>query len=174
VVFVDTNAFGKVNLPSPPSSPPNIQTLSPKEEHAPGETAPSPEKTKSVPAPAPPAPAPFVPGDIFYFTRGLDITEAQFNNTFVHEGQHIADLSPKVPIATSANDILEAYKSEFRAFWIQPPLPPVRGLGAQAIDSLPEPKGNADNSRQVIISNPRIAKSARLPMLQRRQKSKPS
>jgi hypothetical protein len=159
VVFDDTNAFGKVNLPSPPPSPPNIHTLPPKEEHAPGESVRPPEKAKPVPAPAPPpAPAPFVPGDIFYFTRGLDITEAQLKNTFVHEGQHIADMSPKVPIATGANDVLEAYKSEFRAFWIQPPLPGVGGLAQESIDRLPEPKGKADNSRKLTISKPQDCK----------------
>ena len=161
VVENKESAFGQVNLPSPPPSPPTIQTLPPKVERAPGETAPAPEKAKPAPTPAiPPAPAPFAPGDIYYFTRGLDIIEDQFRNTFVHEGQHIADLSPKNPVATSAYDKLENYKTEFRAFWIQPPL---KGFGSQAIDHLPEPKGKADNSSKVTISKPEDCKICKPP-----------
>ena len=156
VVKEDTHAEGKVNLPSAPSSPPNIPTLPPKVERAPVETPPAPEKSKSARAqtPPPPAAAPFSPGDIFLFTRGRDISEAQFKNTFVHEGQHIADLSPKSLMATTADEILESYKSEFRAFWIQPPLPRTSELAPEAIERLPEPTGKADNSRKVKIAKP--------------------
>ena len=156
VVKDDTHAEGKVNLPSAPPSQPNIQTLPPKVERAPGKTTPAPEKSKSTGAlPSPPsAAAQFSPGDIFLFTRGREITEAQFRNTFVHEGQHIADLSPRLLIATTADEILESYKSEFRAFWIQPPRPRTSELAPEAIERLPEPTGKADNLRKVTISKP--------------------
>jgi hypothetical protein len=157
VVFDDTHAAGKVNLPSAPPSSSNIQTLPPKEERAPGETTPAPGKSKPALAqtPSPPtAAAPFSPGDIFLLTRGQDITEAQFNNTFVHEGQHVADLSPKMLKATKANEILENYKSEFRAVWIQPPLPRTSELAPEAIERPPEPTGKADNSRKVTVAKP--------------------
>ena len=159
VVENKESAFGVVNLPSAPSSPVTIQTLPPKVERAPGETAPAPEKAKPAPTLAPPtAPAPFTPGDIRYFTRGLAITEAQFKNTFVHEGQHIADLSPKKPVATSANDKLEAYKSEFRAFWIQPPLPRMSQLAPESIDRLPEPTGKAVNADKLTLPKGKVCK----------------
>jgi hypothetical protein len=160
VVKEDTHAEGKVNLPAAPPSPPSIQTLPPKVERAPGETTPAPEKSKPARAQTPPptAAAQFSPGDIFLFTRGRDITEAQFKNTFVHEGQHIADLSPNLLIATTADEILESYKSEFRAFWIQPPRPRTSELAPEPVERLPEPAGKADNLRRVTISKPDACK----------------
>jgi hypothetical protein len=145
---------GKINIPRPPLG---IQSLPAKTEHTPGELKPDPKKTEPTPtkvAGQPAAPPPFSPGDVYIFTRGLDITEGDFKNTFVHEAQHIADLSPKSPTLSSWSDILEAYKSEFRAFWIQPPLPRVGALAPESIDILPEPTGKADNSRKVTISQP--------------------
>lgn len=126
-MFDNTEAAGKVQ---PPPTP--ISTIAPK--------TPSP----------PPA---FSPGDMLIFTRGDNITEAGFRNTFVHEGQHVADLSPKKELATSWQDILEAYKSEFRAFWIQPPPPRTSALAPPAIDSLPDAKGKPDNSSKVTFSH---------------------
>jgi hypothetical protein len=113
----------------------------------PAKTAPTPAK-RSAPPPAPP---PFSPGDVYLFTRGFDITEGEFRQTFLHEGQHVADLSPKLQYTSSWSDLLEGYKSEFRAFWIQPPLPPHGEIGREAIDRLPEPSGKADNSNKVTI-----------------------
>jgi hypothetical protein len=65
-------------------------------------------------------------------------------------------LNPRLPKASSWNDLLEAYKSEFRAFWIQPPPSRVGGLAPQSIDNLPEPTGKAgkpDNSSKLTISH---------------------
>ena len=159
LVFDDSAAAGKVS-PRAPTSSINTLSLPPIEEEL-LEPAP-PEKSKPTPDPTPikPAAASFVPGDIFYFTRGYDTTETEFKNMFVHEGQHVADWSPKLPLkAISANDILlESYKSEFRAFWIQPPIPGKGRLGPTAINRLPEPKGKADNSRKVTISKPKDCK----------------
>ena len=157
VVADATSAMGKVNVSQPPSLP-SIQTLPPKEEHIPGETKPAPKEPKpSSPVPIR-ASAPFAPGDVFFFTRGLDISEAQFRNTFVHEGQHVADLSPKAPKMSTTNDVLESYKSEFRAFWIQPPIPRTSELATESINRLPEPSGTVDNSTKVSISKPEDCK----------------
>jgi len=133
LIFDDTTAFGTVLPSSAPASPNPIQTL--------------PSKVAAVPA---------LPGEMRVFTRGLDLTEDGFKNTFVHEGQHVADLNPRLPKASSWNDLLEAYKSEFRAFWIQPPPPRVGGIAPQSIDNLPEPTGRAgkpDNSSKLTISH---------------------
>jgi hypothetical protein len=111
-----------------------------------------PEKTKPVPTPTPPQPAPlppFSPGDVFLFTHGIPITEGEFKNTFVHEGQHVADLNTQLQ-ATSANPKLEQYKSEFRAFWIQPPIPRTGGVAPET--PFPAATQKADNSQQVTVS----------------------
>jgi Domain of unknown function (DUF4157) len=159
IVWEANPPAGKINIPRPS---PGIQTLPKKTEHTPGELEPKPERTepkKTEPTPTkaagqPAAPPPFSPSNVYFFTRGLDITEGDFKNTFVHEAQHVADLSPKSPTLGSWSDILEAYKSEFRAFWIQPPRPRVGALAPESIDILPEPTGKADNSRKVTISQP--------------------
>ncbi len=146
-VFDDTDAAGKVEPPPDPTG-----TVPPKVEHSPGDTKPTRVEPPPAKTPSPPTP-PFSPGDVRLFTRGLDMTESGFKNTFVHEGQHVADLSPKKKLATSSQDILEAYKSEFRAFWIQPPPPRIGDLAPAAIDSLPDAKGKPDNSNKVTISH---------------------
>jgi len=157
---------GKIVIPQPPSTV-QIRTLPEKTEPGPGGSGSKPGKTDETPSPSPspgpapgatPATTPFSPSDIRLFTRGLTITEGDFRNTFVHEGQHVADLSPKLWSASSANDLLENYKSEFRAFWIQPPPPPVGGLARESIDRLPEPTGKADNSETITIADPQKCK----------------
>jgi hypothetical protein len=155
MVFDDTSAFGKLQPPSTPVTF-TISTLPPKVERAPGEVPPAPARVPPAPAKTVTSPPmlPFSPGDIHLFTRGLTITEAGLRNTFVHEAQHVADLNLQRPRTNSIDDKLADYKTEFRAFWIQPPVPPSGGLAPAAIDSLPEPTAKPDNSRQVIISQP--------------------
>jgi Domain of unknown function (DUF4157) len=127
----------------------SIQTMPPKVERTSGEAAP-----KETPAPAkistsPPTFSPFAQGDIFLFTHGLDV-ESRFRQTFVHEGQHVADLSTQRIAASPVDEKLEAYKSEFRAFWMQPPL--VRTSELAVPDTrFAEPTEKASNSRQVTI-----------------------
>jgi hypothetical protein len=151
---------GKIVIPQPPSTV-QTRTLPEKTEEAPGGGGSKPGKTEDTPPKTPspgpgaaPSSTPFSPSDIRLFTRGLALTEGDFKNTFVHEGQHVADLSPKLWSASSANELLENYKSEFRAFWIQPPPPRVGALGQESIDRLPEPTGKADNSEKVSIADP--------------------
>jgi hypothetical protein len=145
-----------------------MTTTSPKVEQAPervpaGTAERKPATPPRAPTTAPPkppaqapAPAPFSPSDIFLFTRGLELTEGGFRNTLVHEAQHVADMSPKNERTTDVQEVLEGYKSEFRAFWIQPPPPPAGGGAAtQEIDRLPEPKGKADNSQKVSLPDPK-------------------
>jgi hypothetical protein len=148
----EASALGKLE-PAPP--PLKIQTLPPKVERAPGE-APKPEKTEPTPAKpsVPPAPtfSAFSPGDIFVFTHGM-LTEGQFRQTFVHEGQHVADLTPQRVTTNDVEKKLEAYKSEFRAFWIQPVLPRT-SIAAPGGERFSEPTGKADNTKQVAITDP--------------------
>ena len=148
------SSFGMVLPTAAASAPLTIQSLPPKVERLPGESEPAPPQT---PAPAPASaspPPPFSPGHILLFDRGIEATEDQFRNTFVHEAQHVADLSPRLPTASSWSELLDAYKSEFRAFWIQPPPPRSGDMAPEAIDSLPEAKGKADNSREVAAAHP--------------------
>ena len=166
LVFDDKTSFGVVKSDAPAASQPppqKVERASARVDYRTGKSEPT--ATTSPPPPAktsvqpPVAASPFIPGDVRLFTRGLDITEDNFKNTFVHEGQHVADLTPRLATAHSANDLLETYKSEFRAFWIQPPVPPPGGgIGQQAIDRLPEPKGKADNSAKVTVSQPEHCK----------------
>jgi hypothetical protein len=166
LVFDDKTSFGAVrsDVPDAPQpapqkveqAPARVEYRTGKSEPTPTTSAPPPAKTSIQP---PVAASPFIPGDVRLFTRGMDITEDNFKNTFVHEGQHIADLTPRLVTAHSADELLETYKSEFRAFWIQPPPPPPSGgIGQQAIDHLPEPKGKADNFTNVTISQPEHCK----------------
>ena len=126
----------------------SIQTLPPKVERAPGEAAPKESPAAKI-STSPPTFSPFVQGDIFLFTQGLDV-ESQFRQTFVHEGQHVADLSTQRIAASPVDEKLEAYKSEYRAFWMQPPL--VRTSELAVTDTrFAEPTEKASNSRQVTI-----------------------
>jgi hypothetical protein len=164
MVLVPNPGAGRIHVRQAPPAV-QLQTLPRKTERVPGgKTGPPPGKTapapaKSTPAPGKTAPAPAVslpaapsaPGDVQIFTRGLDLNEADIINTFVHEAQHVADLSPRTGTLTSSADVLESYKSEFRAFWIQPPIPRPGGIGVSVIDRLPEPTGKASNAQKVTI-----------------------
>ena len=151
-LMYETSALGKLE---PAPTPPQIQTLPAKVERAPGE-APKPEKTEPTTAkpstPPPPAFSAFLPGDVFVFTHGM-LTEGQFRQTFVHEGQHVADLTPQRVTTNDVERKLEAYKSEFRAFWIQPVLPRT-SLAAPGGERFSEPTGKADNTKKVTITDP--------------------
>jgi len=113
---------------------------------APPPGTPAPPKIST----APPTFSPFAQGAIFLFTHGGDI-ESQFRQTFVHEGQHVADMSTQRIGASHVDEKLEAYKSEFRAFWMQPPLVRTSILAVRDT-SFAEPTGKASNSRQVTIA----------------------
>jgi Domain of unknown function (DUF4157) len=66
------------------------------------------------------------PTEVIIFAGKGDISEEEFKNTLVHEGQHAADLSDVMMKDTTLQpwqQVFEHYKSEFRAFWIEPPRP---------------------------------------------------
>jgi hypothetical protein len=68
-----------------------------------------------------------------------DVTEAEFKNTLVHEGQHAADLSQRAfadPKATDSQQVLAHYQSEFRSYWIEPVVP-VKGDPRQGVRAVP-------------------------------------
>ncbi len=103
--------------------------------------------------PPPPPPPTWSPGEVRIYTSDLDISEADLKNTLVHEGQHVADLHDlklKDPAVQGWQRSFEVYKTEFRAFWIQPPLPPPRsGIGQPAIHRLPKEGEKPDNTQPV-------------------------
>ncbi|HVF66316.1 MAG TPA: DUF4157 domain-containing protein [Pyrinomonadaceae bacterium] len=170
----NVNVGGQVKIPTPPTPPIKLDTTTRPEEPtrervdptkpippkpAPTTTAPAPTKpapTTPTPTTTAPAPsAPFSPGDVILYTQGLTVGEEDFRQTFVHEVQHVADLSPKTPNMTNWSDVLESYKSEFRAHWIQPQRPPAAGgVGRPAIDMLPDPSVKPDNTTPVTVKNP--------------------
>ena len=130
-----------------------IQSLPPKVERAPDEPAPKETPTPAAKiSTAPPTFLPFLQGDVYIFTRGTDVV-TQFRQIFVHEGQHVADLSTQRVAANSLDEKLEAYKSEFRAFWIQPHLQRTTLLDPGGT-RFAEPTGKAENSKKVTISDP--------------------
>jgi uncharacterized protein DUF4157 len=78
-----------------------------------------------------------VPGFVSVFTQDFLIGKDEFRKVLVHEGQHFADLHGPAMQDVQIRDpefgtkelglselALEKYKSEFRAYWIQPPIPP--------------------------------------------------
>ena len=86
-------------------------------------------KTSPAKAGAPPVIA-WSPGEIKLFLGGgegastSDITKGEFKHVFVHEGQHVSDwIYLKNVDGKDWKSTLEVYKSEFNAFWIQPPIP---------------------------------------------------
>lgn len=137
--------------PVQPTSTPiggGIQTPPPKVERAPGEAA--PKDTPPPPAKlstGPPKFSPSSPGDIFLFTRNSDVA-SEFRQIFVHESQHVADLGTQLVTAGSLDEKMEAYKSEFRAFWIQPTVARTSEL-APGGTRFVEPDGKASNSKEV-------------------------
>jgi hypothetical protein len=129
-----------------------IQSQPPKVERAPGEAA--PKETTPPPPPtlstAAPKFSPVTPGDIFLFTRNSDVA-SEFRQVFVHESQHVADLSTQMAPAGSLDEKMEGYKSEFRGFWIQPTFARTSLLDPGG-PRFVEPKGKASNSKQVSIT----------------------
>jgi hypothetical protein len=127
-----------------------IQSMPPKVERAPGEAPPKESPTPPKISTAPPTFSPFKEGDIYLFTHGLNI-ESLFRQVFVHEGQHVADLSTQRIAASLVDEKLEAYKSEFRSFWIQPLLVRTNELAVEDT-SFAEATKKAGNSKQVTIA----------------------
>jgi hypothetical protein len=163
-------AAGKVEfapLPVPTT------TVTKTEERTHERVSPSTNAPRTPPPPTPPpAKAPAAPfkfvrtqANMFLFHNDLvrDITDAEFRNTFVHEGQHAADLHERVrqePGKPDVDIVLASYQSEFRAFWIQPVVPekpPPEGvprIGRPAIENPPEAKGKAPSPFDVTGACP--------------------
>jgi hypothetical protein len=114
-----------------------ISTSSKAEERAPERVSykqpPDPKREPSATKTAPPATksaapaATFFPAEIKLFTGNgdgtstADITLDEFKENLVHEGQHVSDWSLGKTDPVEWKRVLERYKSEFRAFSIQPP-----------------------------------------------------
>lgn len=161
----DVNMGGEVKI-QPPPTPIKTDTVQKTDDRSPAAPDPTPTATAPAKPPAkspasPPAapvapapPVPFSPGDVALYTQGFPVGEDDFRQTFVHEVQHVADLSPKTTRLKNVDEVLDAYKREFRAFWIQPQLPfRAGGLAPPAINMLPAPSVKADNTTPVTINN---------------------
>jgi len=102
-----------------------------------------------------------MPGFVSLYTKNDPISEDELKQVFVHEAQHVADLSgPKQQDTTLDlwQRVFEAYKTEFRAHWIQPVPPPVCSQGlclAQpSVFHLGSFNEHAKNDKKVTISHP--------------------
>ncbi len=88
------------------------------------------------PAKEPPPLDPDVPrviewsaAEVRLYAGDTPITKGEVKNVFVHEGQHVADWSYlKGTKPGSWQQALGLYETEFRAFWVQPPIPQERAV----------------------------------------------
>ena len=95
------------------TQPPPLQTLPPKVEGA------GPGKSTAPPKSAPP-PA-WSPADVLLYLPSSLVTKDELRDLLIHEGQHVADWSHLRPATLGdSKTILEEYKTEFRAHWLQP------------------------------------------------------
>jgi hypothetical protein len=122
-------------------------TYTGKESGMPEPEATQPAKAKTPSKPSTPPVIAWSPAEVKLFLGRSAVSEAEFKNTLVHEGQHVADWQYLKPTTSGdANAAFELYKSEFRAFWIQPPVPPAcqngvcLGTSASAGGAFPEAK----------------------------------
>jgi hypothetical protein len=98
-------------------------TYTGKERAQPQPEATQPAKTKTPAKPTTPPVIAWSAAEVKLFIERAAITEAEFKNVFAHEGQHVADwIYLKDTKQIKWENLLEVYKSEFRAFWIQPPV----------------------------------------------------
>jgi hypothetical protein len=138
VGLVRPPAAGTAGQTDLPTQPIGFTPAPPKEERTPERVDPTYREKRSPPpkleptAPgkttaAKPVTPPVIawsPAEVRLFTGTKDVTEAELRNTFVHEGQHVADwIYLRETKPGSWENALELYKSEFRAFWVQPPVP---------------------------------------------------
>jgi hypothetical protein len=116
-----------------------------------------------------------VPGFIEMFIQDPDlVSKDDLKNVLVHEGQHYADfhgprlqdpslIDPSqggVPLK-DWEKVFEVYKSEFRAYWIQPPLPPLPCNNPSAgcavrigFPDLAPPEQKTTDTDEVEVSDP--------------------
>jgi hypothetical protein len=82
---------------------------------------PAPPKGGAPPPAATPAPPQWTSAFMKLYLPRTPVTKDELRSIFVHEAQHVADWSHLKPATLSDwKSILEEYKSEFRAYWVQP------------------------------------------------------
>jgi hypothetical protein len=170
LVTAKPETAGKIEF-APPPTPTTTVT---KTEETVERVSPSTNAPRTPPTPKPPPPkTPVTPPFQFVRTQATmslflsdpdrDVTDSEIRNTFVHEGQHVADLHERSrhdPGKTDVDRVLASYQSEFRAFWIQPVIPPkppppgVPPLPRPRIDNPPDAKGKASGPRDVTAACP--------------------
>lgn len=98
--------------------------------------------TPAAPPKAPPQTPPvlqWVAAVVRLFLDATPVSQGELRNVFVHEGQHVADLNYlKSSRLSDWTSMLELYKSEFRAFWLQPPIPMGGGRFRDETDTFSE------------------------------------
>jgi hypothetical protein len=131
-------------------------TYTGKEPAQPQPEATQPAKTKTSAKPTTPPVMAWSTAEVKLFIERAAITEAEFKNVFVHEGQHVADwIYLKDTKQTNWENVLEVYKSEFRAFWIQPPvLRPCATCAAPQGGPFPDPKLIPKSEKQGTVTLP--------------------
>ncbi|MBZ5489558.1 MAG: DUF4157 domain-containing protein [Acidobacteriia bacterium] len=109
------------------------------------EQSPEVEPQRKAPQATPPVlPAlTWTAAEVQLFTSSTPISESDFRNTFVHEGQHVADLDYLQTLDFSDwHTVFARYASEFRAFWLQPKNQgscPIPGVCVGAGGNFPDP-----------------------------------
>lgn len=110
---IDRPSPGSVGATPKVIQTPGIQPMPPKVEGG--------DPAKSPPPAAPPAPPTWSAADIKLYLPTSLVTKDELRDAFIHEGQHAADWA-HLRSATLGDwkTMLEEYKSEFRAHWLQP------------------------------------------------------
>jgi hypothetical protein len=116
----------------------------PKAPQMPTYTPISPTSPKGTsPPPTTPPPVQWTSAFMKLYLPRTPVTRDGLRDTFVHEAQHVADWSHLKPATLSDwKSILEEYKSEFRAYWVQP--------GFSMVD--PDPLRTAENPVDLAAS----------------------
>ena len=152
-----STGLGTSTTPKVEHAPTRIDpTYTGKEPAPPQPEATQPGRTKTSTKPTTPPVIAWSAAEIKLFLERAAITEAEFRNVFVHEGQHVADwIYLKDTKQTNWENVLEAYKSEFRAFWIQPPvLRTCATCAAPQGGPFPDPKPIPKSEKQSTVTLP--------------------
>ena len=97
-----------------PKSPQLGQYVPMSQSHPKGTPPPQPAQTA-------PAPVQWTSAWMKLYLPRTPVTQEELRATFVHEAQHVADWSHLKPATrTDWKSMLEEYKAEFRAYWVQP------------------------------------------------------
>jgi hypothetical protein len=156
---------GITDMQSSPQQP-SLSTIPPKVEQDPLGTKPAAPPPQQQPKPKTPDVVSWNPAEVRLFLGQKPIFQSELRNVFVHEGQHVADLNYlKSHRLVDPGSMLELYKSEFRAHWLQPPVG-IPCPDCLAVDSGfpgPDPLKKSDQQTVTVDSNRKCAACAGTP-----------